>query len=555
MPASPIPPAQPPKRLPAGLLDLWRVVRAAAETTGRGALARRLGVSTHTLQRILVDGEIPRFPRASVRQTRSWTRTLARLAHHFDADAAVWIRAAGIPWDETSREVVRETLDRLRGTRPARFAASSGVVDVGLVATPRLVDDDFLLRCARRVVGSVAPGSEIRIQRGAARRLVEELLSHPPRISLAVGLFDSAQLRAHGLRMLPIPGWRPAFSALLVRAAGSSPAALRWEDVARGTAPPSLRYVVVDGDPADAFVRAHWGLPAERVQAHAGASAHDLAEHLGREAGSTPGRAVLFLADEGLCRVTLATLRDARDETLMAELIAPPPEEAPRFPLALALPPDGGSWSAAVTHAWEAEVFGPAKASTARLYADAMRRGSRLLAGRAKEVGLEGPSDVRPEHFREADPAFQRVLVRELLAGLLAERGLRAHTAPDAPGALETWEEVAALAHAVVPPEWRPVLDSVAWAARRDLFAGTRALERPYHPHCLSCSTSLREYPGPSTSYCRFCADEEGRLRSRKEVHELIAHWMEAWQGDLTHERALERAARYMSAMPAWSEN
>jgi hypothetical protein len=416
------------------------------------------------------------------------------------------------------------------------------------------VADGFLLRCARRVVASVVPASEIRIQRRSAKQLVEDLLSHPPKIALAVGLFDSAHLRAHGLRMLPIPGWRPSLLALRVRVAGPAPLVLRWEDVARGIAP-SLRYVVVDGDPADAFVRAHWGLPAERVQAHAGASAADFAQHLAREATSTPERAVLFLADEGLCRGTLAALRAARTADVVAEPVAPPPEEAPRFALALVLPPDTGSWGAAVAHAWDAELFGPAKASTARLYADAMRRGSRLLAGRTREVGLEGPSDVRPEHFREADPPFQRVLARELLAGLLAERGLEAHDAADAPNALATWEEVVCLAHAVVPPEWRPVLDSVAWAARRDLFAGTRALERPYHPHCLSCSTSLREYPGPSSSYCRFCADEEGHLRSRKEVHELIAHWMEAWQGDLTHERALERAARYMSAMPAWSEN
>jgi hypothetical protein len=74
------------------------------------------------------------------------------------------------------------------------------------------------------------------------------------------------------------------------------------------------------------------------------------------------------------------------------------------------------------------------------------------------------------------------------------------------------------------------------------------------HPaHCQSCSQPLRPDSDPSPQYCRFCSDDEGRLRTREEVHGLIARWMESWQPQLTPEEARRRATLYMSAMPAWS--
>jgi hypothetical protein len=60
---------------------------------------------------------------------------------------------------------------------------------------------------------------------------------------------------------------------------------------------------------------------------------------------------------------------------------------------------------------------------------------------------------------------------------------------------------------------------------------------------------------GVSDCYCRYCSDEEGRLKPRGEVRELIAHWFEEWQGDISHEEAVRRAKIFMEAMPAWSNN
>lgn len=62
----------------------------------------------------------------------------------------------------------------------------------------------------------------------------------------------------------------------------------------------------------------------------------------------------------------------------------------------------------------------------------------------------------------------------------------------------------------------------------------------------------MLEFRGDSDEYCRFCVDEEGKLRPREEVEEKIAEWLMHWQ----HVDAAEariRAKHYMCAMPTWA--
>ena len=125
MPQRPQVPPEPPEGLPEGLRDLWNCLHDEATLTSRGALARRLGVSTHTLQRVLVDGALPRFDRCSVRQTRSWTRTLARLARHFGRAPRRWIEAAGIPWTADARMIAEHSGVTRLAPVPVTFAAPS----------------------------------------------------------------------------------------------------------------------------------------------------------------------------------------------------------------------------------------------------------------------------------------------------------------------------------------------------------------------------------------------------------------------------------------------
>jgi len=74
---------------------------------------------------------------------------------------------------------------------------------------------------------------------------------------------------------------------------------------------------------------------------------------------------------------------------------------------------------------------------------------------------------------------------------------------------------------------------------------------------CHSCTMPL-DAPGAkgaSAVYCAHCSDDSGQLKPRAEVQQGIAGWFESWQGDISHEVAMERAAHFMNAMPAWADN
>jgi hypothetical protein len=75
--------------------------------------------------------------------------------------------------------------------------------------------------------------------------------------------------------------------------------------------------------------------------------------------------------------------------------------------------------------------------------------------------------------------------------------------------------------------------------------------------HCLSCAAPLAtapEFKGASDQYCKFCSDASGRLLPKEAVQREIAVWLKRWQPGVTEKQALERAALYMKAMPAWAE-
>ncbi len=74
--------------------------------------------------------------------------------------------------------------------------------------------------------------------------------------------------------------------------------------------------------------------------------------------------------------------------------------------------------------------------------------------------------------------------------------------------------------------------------------------------HCHSCGAPLDEnMKGVSEVYCRHCADGQGKLLPRAQVQAGVSGWLKSWQPGLTEDQADERAAHYMSAMPAWAED
>jgi|GEM_PF-498342 len=72
---------------------------------------------------------------------------------------------------------------------------------------------------------------------------------------------------------------------------------------------------------------------------------------------------------------------------------------------------------------------------------------------------------------------------------------------------------------------------------------------------CRSCMASLSDEHnrGASETYCRWCSDEEGRLREREEVHRILTNWFLHWQKGISEAEASDRAGHYMKAMPAWA--
>ena len=74
---------------------------------------------------------------------------------------------------------------------------------------------------------------------------------------------------------------------------------------------------------------------------------------------------------------------------------------------------------------------------------------------------------------------------------------------------------------------------------------------------CHSCAAPLDnpEFRGAAEDYCKYCTDEEGRLKSRDQIKEGVIQWLKAWQPRLDDETARKRAEHYMKSMPAWADD
>jgi hypothetical protein len=69
---------------------------------------------------------------------------------------------------------------------------------------------------------------------------------------------------------------------------------------------------------------------------------------------------------------------------------------------------------------------------------------------------------------------------------------------------------------------------------------------------CQSCGMPLPE--GEKAPYCRYCTDDQGRLKPREAVREGIAAWLEQFAPDKGKADFRKRADSYLNAMPAWAE-
>ena len=74
---------------------------------------------------------------------------------------------------------------------------------------------------------------------------------------------------------------------------------------------------------------------------------------------------------------------------------------------------------------------------------------------------------------------------------------------------------------------------------------------------CFSCGAPLNEQfvNKSSEKFCKYCADENGKLKERKVVQEGIAGWLKSFDTTNTTSDYLKRADYYMKSMPAWAED
>jgi hypothetical protein len=160
-------PVKPPEGLGRGWEEIWKSVAAEALRAGtRQELAKKLHVSTRTLQRILVDGDVPDFSEPVSRKVlHSWTRIITRLAVHFGADPWEWLGGAGISRDEKLAGVVDGVLaeEPAPSLEPSAPILSDGGFVPGMIAPPEI--SDSISHHLMKALGESLPDSPVKRRR------------------------------------------------------------------------------------------------------------------------------------------------------------------------------------------------------------------------------------------------------------------------------------------------------------------------------------------------------------------------------------------------------
>ena len=73
---------------------------------------------------------------------------------------------------------------------------------------------------------------------------------------------------------------------------------------------------------------------------------------------------------------------------------------------------------------------------------------------------------------------------------------------------------------------------------------------------CQSCGMPISGPAGAKArgDYCEYCTEADGSLKPKEVVQQGITQWLLGFSPGATPEQCSQRAARYLSAMPAWAE-
>lgn len=478
-----------------------------------------------------------------------------------------WIEGVGIPWDETAKRLATEAVEDAskRGPDPTsgivarirRADATAGdPIEIGVVDLQPFSDpldprgESYFQRVAAQMIGALAPGLPVRFRPAAPGELVEALLDPDDPLELAIGLLAAARLQALGLEFLPLPGWELATTALWVQARDTFDLP-NWSELGERLRAGEAYAVVPAHDPAVAQVFSRWRTPSEHGTMVRRATPKALEDAV---MTAEQDRPTVLVADEETVRRVGKSLLGNQEFVLTHILTVIRTDEThlPRAELAIAYRADAREWGRLLCGARRELLQGAGRSESARDLGDLLFRSVELLPADVRPTAEAVAGNLRPRSFPEADPAFRRVVAERLVARLA---DLHFASPGRSRSSEAEWTVPVQSAYAVFPREWRATLDEVAWEHVRAAVSGDALPVRPFLNFCHSCSASLHEYGSSAEQYCSACTDREGQLRSRDDVERVLAGWMSVWQGGLPLEEALDRARRYMSAMPAWSRN
>lgn len=581
-----------PELLPAGYHEIWNFLhKEDTRVSSRQVLARSLHVSTHTLQRILVTGNVPVFKNnTSARITNSWVKTITKIADYFGIDPQIWVESIGIKWTSGIQAIVEASLSGSRDSTdiPVKgfktvYAAETheqsdlynlfpdqphiGIVDYEPFSlTLPGFGKSFLEVFSRRLVGAAFPGKRPIVYKLTPPQLAEELSRRNSYLHIGTGILENMKRRTLGIRFLPIPGLLIRLAAIVIRPEHDNRVLPSFSEVISGRDNRCFFFVPQNSISGD-FLRGQCGLSSDNLLIRYIPEDKKLPGLFFSETCKRPDNFIILTADEITCRATINALNclDGFSEKYTVQMLDGSPEECPSYSLSIGVRQEYSTLMEILERTVENELFGNSCRLTAQLYAELIS----VWLFRSVLDDPENPSNLRsffnPIIFRASTIEFQEIL-RENLEGLL-RKGIISRLSGKGksivlPDSIDSIASEMASKHAllalsnpygVLSSPGESVLPSSS--ALQD--SGEKSYPDTEHQKpqlCRSCMANLREKHnrGKSDIYCCYCSDSDGNLLPRKEVHMILSRWLMALE-DLSIEEAKRRAKFYMKAMPAWN--
>lgn len=435
----------PPDKLPETFLEIWTLlINEEASLGSRQKLANRLRISTGTLQRILVSGNIPDF--FSTRNNRvlnAWSRTVIRLARYFNRKPEAWIIPAGLPWTDALKNLYHETDGADTGrTADGKHTGSSAVhskPSVPDTESDRLPIETFISRIgiadfeplsialpgyrnsfleefALRLIGVISPATRLRFQSMDSLAMLNELARPEPFFTIGIGALISASRLTNGVRFIEIPGLRVRLGAVILRLPEDARPSPGYAEAIQSSGPDGPLFIVTAGAVTFEYLAGLCRIPEERLLVRSPEACSDPIGLLVRETRRHPDRRVIMMAAENQCYNMLAAFenREAAGDFRM-EMLPFDEGDLPSYPVGMVLHRHAHHLIPLFRSALELDIFGAGMRLTAGLYATLAaadihrRRKDRHVSPAIRHTVHLSPGPLSGPHFQAE---FFRALAR-----------------------------------------------------------------------------------------------------------------------------------------------